>query len=260
MLVKTLAILGVSVALFIGSAYGQQAPIRIKDAQPGEIRVLATAAIRVPLDSIVAEASKAIGKPIVVQYGSARGNLKDEALAGQPFEVALLLPDVDEELLKAGKIFAGSREIAQVEVAIGLRGDVPRPDVSTPAKLKDAMLKAKSVKYGPTGAALVTVRKVLSTLDVADKIADSSRKVDPVPLAAGEYELAFYPLSEILVNKNVTNLGLVPAPLQIPAAVTATVGKNANDESAARALVKFLEGPAIDAALAGNGMKKGQKR
>ena len=77
---------------------------RIADAKPGDVRVLATAAIRIPLDAVRAEAAKAIGHPLVIEYGSARGNLKDSVMAGNAFEVALLLPDVDEQLLKASKI------------------------------------------------------------------------------------------------------------------------------------------------------------
>jgi hypothetical protein len=45
------------------------------------------------------------------------------------------------------------------------------------------MLNAKSVKYAPTGAALMTVKKILSTLDIVEKIRDSSRVAGEVPLA-----------------------------------------------------------------------------
>lgn len=77
---------------------------RAADARPGDVRVLATAAIRIPLDAVRAEASKVIGRPLVIEYGSARGNLKDAVMGGTRFEVAMLLPDVDEQLLQAGKI------------------------------------------------------------------------------------------------------------------------------------------------------------
>jgi hypothetical protein len=55
---------------------------RIADAKPGDVRVLATAAIRIPLDAIRADASKTIGRPLIIEYGSARGNLKDAVMAG----------------------------------------------------------------------------------------------------------------------------------------------------------------------------------
>ena len=146
-------------------AQGRGGP-RMADAKPGDIRVMVTAAIRVPLDEVRAQAEQAVGHPLVIEYGSARGNLKDEILAGQAFEVAILLPDVNDELAKQGKIVPGSVEIARTPVAIGLRGDAPNLDVSTPAALRKTMLTAKSVKYAPTGAALLTVQKVLSLLKI----------------------------------------------------------------------------------------------
>ena len=40
-----------------------------RHAKPGDVRVLATAAIRIPLDAIRAEASKMIGRPVVISTG-----------------------------------------------------------------------------------------------------------------------------------------------------------------------------------------------
>ena len=170
----------------------------------------------------------------------------------------MLLPDVDDEIQAAGKIVPGRSEIARVPVALGLRGEVPNPDVSTPAAIKVAMLNAKSVKYAPTGAAVMTVKKILSTLDIAGKIHDSSTVQTEVPLAPGEYEINIYPLSEIIPNKKVKNLGAVTAQLQVPVIIEATVGKNTADPKAARALIRFLQGPAIDQALKNDGMEKGR--
>jgi molybdate transport system substrate-binding protein len=251
---------GLALLLFHGgpaNAQGFAGP-KVADAKPGDLRVIVTAAIREPLDAVLAQAQQVAGHPLVVEYGSARGNLKDKILAGQDFEVAILLPDVNEELLKQGKILPESYEIARVNVAIGLRGDAPTLDVSTPAALRNAMLNAKSVKYSPTGAAILTVKKVLSTLGIADSIKDSSKVPGQVQLGSAEYELNLYPLSEIIPNKALKNLGPVTPELQVPVIITAVIGKTANDEKAARALVKFLQGPAIDKALEADGMMKGK--
>jgi molybdate transport system substrate-binding protein len=254
---RAAAVSGIGLALsLLGHAHAQN--LKVADAKPGDLRVIATAAIRGPLDAMLAQARQATGRPLVVEYGSARGNLKDIILAGQDFEVALLLPDVNDELQKQGKVLPESYEIARVNVAIGLRGDAPGLDVSTPAALKEALLRAKSVKYAPTGAALMTVRKVLTDLAIAHAIKDSSGAREPVPLGVGEYEINLYPLSEIIPNKALTNFGPVIAELQVPAVIAAVIGRHANDEKAARALIKLLQGPAIDAALKENGMMKGK--
>jgi molybdate transport system substrate-binding protein len=252
-------------AAIVGTAVILSSPLhaqftgpKVADAKLGDVRVIATAAIREPLNAVLKQAQATVEKPIVAEYGSARGNLKDLILKGQDFEVAMLLPDVDDDIQAAGKIVPGRFEIARVPVALGLRGEAPSPDVSSPAAIKVALLNAKSVKYSPTGAALMTVRKILSTLEIGDKIRDSSAVREEAPLAVGEYEINIYPLSEVISNKKLKNLGAVIPPLQVPAIIEATVGKNAADPKTALALIKFLQGPAIDQALKDYGMEKGQ--
>jgi molybdate transport system substrate-binding protein len=252
------AIVGTAMVLSPSLLHAQLTGPKVADAQPGDVRVIATAAIRDPLNAVLRQAEATVGKPIIAEYGSARGNLKDLILKGQDFEVAMLLPDVDDDIQAAGKIVPGRFEIARVPVALGLRGETSSPDVSSPAAIKVAMLNAKSVKYSPTGAALMTVRKILSSLEIGDKIRDSSALRQEVPLAAGEYEINIYPLSEIIPNKKLKNLGAVIPQLQVPAIIEATVGKNAADPKAALALIKFLQGPAIDQSLKDYGMEKGQ--
>jgi molybdate transport system substrate-binding protein len=254
---KSAALAVVAVLLPALHADAQFTGPKVADARPGDVRVMVTAAIRDPLNAVLKQAEAAIGKPIVAEYGSARGNLKDAILKGQDFEVAILLPDVDDEILAAGKIAPDRFEIARVPVALGLRGEAPNVDVSSPAAVKAAMLNAKSVRYSPTGAALLTVRKVLSTLDIAGKIRDSSTARQEIPLAQGEYEINIYPLSEIVANRRLRNLGAVIPQLQVPAILEATVGANAADPKAARALITFLQGHAIDQALRDYGMEKG---
>ena len=156
-------------------ANAQFAGPKVADAKGGDVRLMVTAAIRDPLQRRAEAGGSGHEKPIVAQYGSARGNLKDEILKGQDFEVAILLPDVDDEIEAAAKIAPGRFEIARVPVALGLRGEAPDLDVGSPAAIKAAMLNAKSVKYAPTGAALMTVKKIMSTLDIADKIGISAR-------------------------------------------------------------------------------------
>jgi molybdate transport system substrate-binding protein len=220
------------------------------------VRVLATAAIRIPLDAIRAEASSAISHPLVIEYGSARGNLKDAVMADTEFDIAMLLPDVDEQLLKARKIAAAGVVIARTDVAIGLRGD-GTPDLSTPDTIRTAMLGARSLRWSDTGAALFTVNKILDTLKIRDQVSARHHMAPaPVPLGPGEYEINIYPLSEILANRTLRNAGPVIPELQVPVVVTATVSARTPNAAVAQALVKFLQGPAIEPALRANGFKR----
>jgi len=228
---------------------------RAADAKPGDVRMMVTAAIQTPFEAVRAEMQKAIGKPLVIEYGSARGNLKEEILAGQGFQVAVLLPDVNEELEKAGKIVHGSFTIARVDVAFGLRGDVT-VDVSTPAAIRNTLLKAKSARWSDTGAALLTVNKILDTLGIREALKAAHAMPGNTPLGPGEYEMNIYPLSEILANKNVKNLEPVIPELQVPSIIDAVISSNTPDMASAKALIKFLQGPRLDPDLKASGMKR----
>src|SRR5258708_20718216 len=138
--------MGTGIVLSLAAqANAQVADPKVADAKPGDVRVLVTAAIREPLNAVLRQAEAAIGKPIVVEYGSARGNLRSEILKGQGFEVAILLPDVDDEIQAAGKIAPDRFEIARVPGAFGLRGRAPNLDVSSPPPVQAAMLKPQAL-------------------------------------------------------------------------------------------------------------------
>jgi len=241
-------------------ALAQPTPV-FNNPPPNAIRVLATAAIRPPIDAVMAEAEKAIGKPIVIIYGSARGNMRTTILNDTTdFDVALLVPDVDVELLKAGKIKPRPREIARAPIAIAIRGDKPADlDLTTNAGIRRAFINAKGVKYSPTGAALFTVRKILDTLNLRPVITDLSTMPGTVVLNPGEYEINIYPHSEIIPNKNVQDQGLVIQRLQVPADITASISTKTRDPAGAQALVDFWLGPTIDPHLAPVGMVKGRR-
>jgi hypothetical protein len=73
-----------------------------------------------------------VSSPLASPCGSRRSRIK-----GQDFEVALLLPDVDDEIQGAGKIAPDRFEIARVPVAFGLRGEMPCKQLaldSTPSR------------------------------------------------------------------------------------------------------------------------------
>jgi molybdate transport system substrate-binding protein len=255
--VKTLTLVFALAVSSVAHAQSQPTP-RFANAKPDAVRVMATNAVRGPLDATAAEAARVIGRPVALEYGSARGNLKDEILAGEAFDVALLLPDVDAELRAKGKVAPGAWEIARIPVAIGVRGDLPADfDVTTLAGLKRALVGAAAVKYAPAGAARDTSSKVFMTLDVKNSIRDFSATRRIVqPLHPGEYELNVFPQSEIIANPNLRNLGPVMPALQVPVIIEATVSAQARDPQAALALVKFLQSPAIDAALKESGMTR----
>ena len=205
--VSVLATLSVFSLLLSGLAYAQggRGP-KVADAKPGDVRAYITGALQAPLNTVIDQAEKAVGKNLVIEYGGARGNLESEILAGNgDFEVAVLLPDVDQKLLAAGKIKPGTYPVAHLPVAFGIRGNAT-VDLSTPDAIKKTLLAATSVKYAPTGAGAPTAHKILDDLHIADMVKDNSKTVGEVPLVGNQYEIDIYPQSEIIANKKLKNL------------------------------------------------------
>jgi molybdate transport system substrate-binding protein len=231
---------------------------KVADAKPGEVRLIVSGAFMSVFTRIAPQAQQAAGHPLLVEYGAARGGLRQEILDGQDFEVAILLPDVNREIVAHDKALPQGYEIAHLPVGIGIRGDVETVDIGTPAALRSAMVNAAAVRYQLSGAGQPTFDKIVSSLGIADQIKDANKLKLPRDLQLGprEYELNIYPISEILSNKALRSLGPVLSDFQVPLVIQAVIGKHANDPRAAKAVIDFLRGPEVDAALKANGMEK----
>jgi molybdate transport system substrate-binding protein len=259
--VKTLIVLA---CLLVGApapfaqapAGGGPPPVKVADARPGDTRLIVSNGIRVPLEAVKQQAERAVGHSFVIEYGASQG-LRATMESGQPFEVAIVTPEVLDAMIKAGRVVAGSRyDVARVPVAIGLIGDAPKPDISTPAALKRALLAAKGVRWTINGASLPTINKMIDALGIRRELeAKLNIPLDQVKLAPGEYELNINLASEILPVKTQVYLGNIPRDFQIPAVMAAGVGTAGNQQSA-NALIAFLKGSAIEPSLTVNGMER----
>lgn len=243
-----------------GQAAAQQVGGKIVDAKPGDVRLLISNGLRVPFEAVKAEAEKVVGHHIVAEYGSSRA-LQANIEADQTFEVAIVTPDVVDEMIAKGKVAKGSHvDIARVTVGVNQRGGT-KGDISTPGKLKDAILRAQLIRFLPTGAARPTVDNVLSKLGVAEAVKGRTggliggNSTEPMP-GAGQYELIFNLDSELLTPPpGQVYLGSIPKELQVPAVMTAGIGVK-GDTAAARSIVDFLQSSALDPVLKSSRMTR----
>jgi molybdate transport system substrate-binding protein len=233
---------------------------KVADANPGDVRVIATGSILASLQSVRDEADRAVGKHLVIEYGTARGSLRDQIINGQAFELAILVPDVNDELVQKGLARTPRYEIARIPVGIGYTGDGPLPDISTPAALKKTLLGAKQVMYAQQGMGAQSATKMIDALGIKDSIkvvfpgaGGPGAGLTPVVLAPGEYTISIQPTSEIFANKNAKYAGPVIDAYQVPQILEAVVGAHARDEKSAKSFVDYLRGPEFGAVLKRNG-------
>lgn len=180
--------------------------------------------------------------------------------AGEAFDFVVLAADAIDKLAASGSVVAGSRvDLVDSGVAIAVREGAPRPDVSSEAALKAAVLAAPTVGYstGPSGVALV---KLFERWGIAQALQGRLVQAPPgVPVgslvARGEVALGFQQLAELIHLQGIAILGPMPAAVQITTTFSGAVCAATQRPGAVREMLAFMAGPEAEAAKRRQGME-----
>ena len=229
--------------------FAQRAP-----AQSTELLVVVSDGMKPSVEELVPEIEHAIGRKLTVQYNSSK-NIRDKIQSGEQFDVAILTTDIIDDLIKQGKIAAGSRaEIARTGMGVGVRAGTAKPDVSTPDALKRALVSAKFISFNPSGASAPHIYNIFEHLGIADSV-KPKLMLDPeagrpqMNVADGKADLVITLIPEIKFFKGVELAGPVPADLQSYISFGAGVASNTKSADAGKALIKYITSPAATPVL-----------
>ena len=151
--------------------------------------------------------------------------VKRQIEAGMEFDVAIANPSHIDDLIKQGKMSAGSRvDIARFGVGVGVRAGAPKPDIASLAAFKQALIGAKSIAYVGEGTSGTFVRGLLDRLGITqavkDKLKPAGVTASLAAVAGGEAEIVLMPVPLILSHSGVELAGSLPAELQEHIAMT----------------------------------------
>jgi molybdate transport system substrate-binding protein len=235
--------------------FAQKAP-----AQDAELVVFASDGVKTTVQELAPQIERSIGRRLNMQFHSSKG-LEEKILSGEPFDAAILSTEVTDDLIKKGKIAAGTRaDIARAGIGVGVRAGAPKPDVSTPEALKRALLSAKSISFNPSGASAAHNYEMFEHLGITQNV-KSKLMLDAEPgrpqmnVADGKAELVITLIPEIRGFKGVELAGPLPADLQSYVSFAAGVATNTHNADAAKALIKFITGPAAAPTFKAKGME-----
>ena len=180
--------------------------------------------------------------------------------AGEAFDVVALASDAIEKLVAAGHLLAETRvDIVRSAVAVAVPAGTPRPDISTEAALKAAVLAAPTLGYS-TGPSGVQLALLFEHWGIAAEIAP--RIVTPPPgvpvgslVAKGEVALGFQQLSELMNLPGITLLGGLPEAVQIVTTFSAAQTVPSTQIAATRSYLDFLASAATAATKRQHGME-----
>lgn len=228
-----------------------------------EIKVLTAGAMKAVVTAVVADFEQQTGHKVIIDNDTA-GGLSKRIGGGEPFDVAIITPAVVDDLTKQGKVAAGSRiDLAKVGIGVAIKQGAPVPDIGTVEAFRRTLLAAQTVAYidpKAGGSSGIYFDKLLDRLGIGDQIrAKAKLKAGGYVaelVASGEAEIAIHQISEIVPVKGVMLAGPLPDEIQNTTVYAGSVGAAARDGAAAKALVDFLAGPAIDPILKIKGMQK----
>jgi molybdate transport system substrate-binding protein len=234
-----------------------------QSAPAAEIKVLTTGAMKEVVLAVVQDFEKRTGHKVTVDNDTA-GRLSRRIRDGEAFDVAVNTPAIIDELIRVGKIVAGSRiDLARVGVGVAVKQGAPLPDIGTLEAFKRTLIAARAVAHGDPaagGSGGIYVAAMLARIGIADAIKAKTILVPGGFVAErvlnGEAEIGLHQISEILAVKGVTLVGPLPAEIQNYTTYALGLATAAKDPDAAKSLIAALAGPAVEALLKGRGMER----
>jgi len=215
-----------------------------------EITVMSGGAVKSGFTAASSRWEKASGNKVSVAFAPA-GDLRKKIAAGERADILIIPVENFAALEKEGAIDAASRrDLAGVAMGAAVKQGAQVPDISTPEKLRSALLAAKSVTYmdperGTSGKHFD--ESVLPKLGVRDQVRAKAKLGEggyiAERVASGEVEIAFHNMTEIIPVKGIMVVGLLPAELQKATVYSGAVMRGARNPREAQALLDYLVSP-----------------
>src|SRR5213594_1199082 len=233
-------------------------------APADEIRVMISGGFSAAYLDVVPEFERATGNKVVTSFGASMGDAPDAIPSrlqrGEPVDVLILADSALDDLMKQGRVRAGSRvDLARSSIGMVVRAGAPRPDISSSDALRRALLQAKSIAYSASASGVYLSTELFQRLGIADEIKGKSRKIESERVAAvvarGEAEIGFQQISELLPVAGIDHVTPLPPEVQKVSIFSAGVALSTKDSNAAHALIRFLASPEAARAITNSGLE-----
>jgi len=185
------------------------------------------------------------GIPVTVK-AVVMGKIMDDIKAG-PADIVLLPPKLMEALAKDSGIKAGTRQkIGRVEIALAVRPGAPHPDISTVAKLSNALRSAKTVAYTQPGPPRNSMEAGIIDHFLHEPAFSGAHLMTVTTgsgitaLAKGDADMALQVTPEITSRKDVELVGPLPPELDAHIDVEGAVSGTSTDSQAALDFLHYL--------------------
>ena len=230
------------------------------EARAAEVRLYASAALKPLIDAAGPQFESATGHKLVIKYDLTPA-VKTKIEAGEAFDVAVANPPHIDDLIKQGKIAAGSRaDLARFGVGVGVKAGAPKPELGSTEALRRTLSQAKSIAYVGAGTSGAYVAGLFQKLGVADQVKDKLKSGDVAQslaaAASGDAEIVIMPVPLIRSRPGVDLAGIMPPEYQDYIVMSAGLSPAPQDAKAAQALIAYLMAPERNAVVTEKGYER----
>ena len=216
-------------------------------SQAAELKVFGSRVTKVIVGELGPQFAKATGFTPVVTADVAQV-MKRRIDGGEPFDLAVLVDFQIDDLIKSGKLVAGSRtNIMSSGIGVAVKRGAPKPDISTVEAFKQTLLNAKSITYLKEGASTIHLRKLFVQLGVADAVKQKAVETDGEQVsefvAEGKVEIGLIVTPNIMSVPGAELVGSLPAEINSIVMFTAGVSAQSPNQKAASELIRLLTSP-----------------
>jgi molybdate transport system substrate-binding protein len=240
---------------WLGAAAAQSA------AQSADVRVLSSNGVRAVLDELVPQCEHSLGRGVAIEYGTS-ASIRQRVTAGEAVDLVFATTEVVGELAGAGHLAADSRTaLGRSGIGVGIRAGARHPGIDTRAALEQTLRAAKSVTYAQDGASRVHIERMFERLGLAAEMKTKTQLEQgsvraAAKVVAGEAELLFTLVSEILPVEGMELVGPLPAEFQSYVSFAAALGARAASRDAARGLIACVAAPAAAVTFKAKGVER----
>ena len=223
------------------------------------LKILSSNSIRAVMGELVPQFERSSGMNVSVTYDPAKVMLARIA-KGEAGDLAITGSAAIDELVKQGKILAGSRRLlARCRVGVAVRAGAPKPDISTVDSLKRMLLAAKSVAYTQEGASGMHFSGLIERMGIAKEVqAKAVRQPGGLIgelVAAGKAEIAIQQVPELRAVPGIELVGALPEDIQLVTVTSAGIFAATQQAQAAQSFVDFLSAPAAMRVMQSRGLE-----
>ena len=225
-----------------------------------EITLLAVGPMRAPTQKIITGFEAKSGRKVKVTYGNGVETRRTVA-KGQPLDVSIIIAPFPGALTSGSIVLNSATPIASILTAIGVPKGRPKPDISTPDAVKNALLAAKRIGYEDPDFTVAGQGpwEALTKLGIADQVAAKSevelgpgaQGISPeatrnaiktaTRLTNGDIDIGMLMLSDMVPEKDKYDIvGVLPRSISAPVSVVGFVSTHASDPAGAKSLLEYL--------------------